>query len=312
MARARNIKPGFFTNEILGDLDPLTRLLFIGLWTLADREGRLEDRPKKIKAELLPYDNADVDSMLSSLEKSGFIIRYIANDKRYIQVSSFSKHQAPHHKEVASVIPAPLMNDVKPLKNNDIVINEPSLSHDHFMHESSINQAISNQIASCPTDSLNLIPDSLNLIPDSKNDTPELRKCSAGDPVNPENKIIGDVSKKPLKQTQGYEYPERLNLQAWSEWLEYRKENRIKPYKKTKTGELAVINNLLEMSGGDPSIQDQIVKQSIGQNWQGLFPLKNIRPIQNGMAQTNIQAAQQAAQRAKASGIGSYDDNTVF
>ncbi len=276
MARSRNIKPGFFTNEILGDLDPLTRLLFIGLWTLADREGRLEDRPKKIKAELLPYDNADVDSMLSSLEKSGFIIRYIANDKRYIQVSSFSKHQAPHHKEVASVIPAPLMNDVKPLKNNDIVINDPSLSHDHFMHESSINQAIINQIASCPTDSLNLIPDSLNLIPDSKNDTPELRKCSAGDPVNPENKIIGDVSKKPLKQTQGYEYPERLNLQAWSEWLEYRKENRIKPYKKTKTGELAVINNLLEMSGGDPSIQDQIVKQSIGQNWIDLLKYQAI------------------------------------
>ena len=31
MARARNIKPGFFDNEILGELPALTRLLFIGL-----------------------------------------------------------------------------------------------------------------------------------------------------------------------------------------------------------------------------------------------------------------------------------------
>ena len=53
MARTRSIKPSFFDNEILGDLPPLTRLLFIGLWGIADREGRLEDRPKRIKKELL-------------------------------------------------------------------------------------------------------------------------------------------------------------------------------------------------------------------------------------------------------------------
>ena len=37
MARARNIKPGFFTNDVLADCDPLARLLFAGLWTVADR-----------------------------------------------------------------------------------------------------------------------------------------------------------------------------------------------------------------------------------------------------------------------------------
>ena len=49
MARARNIKPGFFKNEFLAEMPCEVRLLFIGLWTLADREGRLEDRPKRIK-----------------------------------------------------------------------------------------------------------------------------------------------------------------------------------------------------------------------------------------------------------------------
>ena len=48
MARARNIKPGFFANDLLVDLPFEVRLLFIGLWTIADRAGRLCDRPKKI------------------------------------------------------------------------------------------------------------------------------------------------------------------------------------------------------------------------------------------------------------------------
>ena len=46
MARARNIKPGFFRNADLVEMPIEARLLFIGLWTLADRSGRLEDRPR--------------------------------------------------------------------------------------------------------------------------------------------------------------------------------------------------------------------------------------------------------------------------
>ena len=38
------------------------RLLFVGLWTIADRNGRLEDRPKRIRAELFPYDEIDADA----------------------------------------------------------------------------------------------------------------------------------------------------------------------------------------------------------------------------------------------------------
>lgn len=72
MARARNIKPGFFQNELLAEIDPLGRLLFAGLWTIADREGRLEDRAKRIKVALLPYDDCDIDGLLGQLEKHGF------------------------------------------------------------------------------------------------------------------------------------------------------------------------------------------------------------------------------------------------
>lgn len=110
MARTRSIKPGFFDNEILGDLPPLTRLLFIGLWTIADREGRLEDKPRRIKKILLGYDDVDadgVDKMLQSLHDTGFIFRYSIDGKNYIQIVNFLKHQNPHIREKASEIPPP-------------------------------------------------------------------------------------------------------------------------------------------------------------------------------------------------------------
>ena len=36
MARTRSIKPSFFKNEYLAECEPMARLLFVGLWTLAD------------------------------------------------------------------------------------------------------------------------------------------------------------------------------------------------------------------------------------------------------------------------------------
>jgi hypothetical protein len=107
MARARNIKPGFFANDVLAELPPLTRLMFIGLWTIADRAGRLEDRPKRIKAEVLPYDECNPEQMLADLQRLGFIQRYDAAGTPAIQIVTWDKHQNPHMKEAESTIPAP-------------------------------------------------------------------------------------------------------------------------------------------------------------------------------------------------------------
>ncbi|MGC8723389.1 MAG: hypothetical protein ACP5VF_05910, partial [Acidobacteriota bacterium] len=107
MARSRNLKPGFFTNDLLAEVPPLGRLLFAGLWTLADREGRLEDRPKRIKAQLFPYDDCDVDALLEELAKRRFIQRYEVDGLRLLQVTTWHRHQNPHIKEPESTLPAP-------------------------------------------------------------------------------------------------------------------------------------------------------------------------------------------------------------
>lgn len=107
MARARNIKPGFYRDAALVELPIEARLLFPGLWMLADRAGRLEDKPKQIKMEIYPADCFDVDVLLNQLQDAGLIVRYVANGIKYIQVVNFDKHQNPHRDEKPSIIPAP-------------------------------------------------------------------------------------------------------------------------------------------------------------------------------------------------------------
>lgn len=107
MARIRSIKIGFFTNEDLARLSPWHRLLFAGLWVIADKAGRLEYRPQRIKAQLFPYDSVDIVDLLDGLERSGFIQRYEVKRQGYIAVLAFLEHQHPHHKEPESALPAP-------------------------------------------------------------------------------------------------------------------------------------------------------------------------------------------------------------
>lgn len=108
MARARNIKPGFFKNEVLGGLNPIVRLIFIGLWTIADREGRIEYRPKRIKMEVCPYDEINIEDAIAELIEEGFLIGYEVFGLQLLQVVNWSKHQNPHHKEIASTFPPPI------------------------------------------------------------------------------------------------------------------------------------------------------------------------------------------------------------
>ncbi|HXI16350.1 MAG TPA: hypothetical protein VNM48_08255, partial [Chloroflexota bacterium] len=86
MARLRTIKPGFYTDEDLGECEPLARILYTGLWCQADRLGRLEDRPRRLKVEVLPWDACDVDALLNELASHGLIVRYAVAGQRYIAI----------------------------------------------------------------------------------------------------------------------------------------------------------------------------------------------------------------------------------
>lgn len=160
MARARNIKPGFFRNAELVELPFETRLLFQGLWVLADREGRLVDRPKQIKMEIFPADSVDIDVMLNQLSLAGFVVRYEVDGARYIQVVNFCKHQNPHRDERASTIPAQFATVQHSANNEESQQTDEGAS---YVIDAGTVQAPCDVDAS--TVGIGLIPDSL--IPDS-------------------------------------------------------------------------------------------------------------------------------------------------
>jgi hypothetical protein len=97
--RIRSIKPEFFKHDVLGSMSPYARLLFIGLWCMADCAGRLEDRPKRIKVEVLPYDEQDIEGILNDLQTAKLISRYEVNGEHFIEIPSFLRHQRISGKE---------------------------------------------------------------------------------------------------------------------------------------------------------------------------------------------------------------------
>lgn len=187
MARARNIKPGFFHNEELVELPFATRLLFVGLWTIADRAGRLEDRPKKIKMAIFPADDVDVDAALQSLHEAGFIVRYAAKGGAYIAIPAWAKHQNPHHREPESLIPAPGETEAE----TEQAQVEPEASPRQALGEPGSSRA-----------------DSGFLIPDS---------C-------PDGQARARVREEPAFDVLAC--PDTVNGEAWAQWVDHRRKRR--------------------------------------------------------------------------------------
>jgi hypothetical protein len=128
MAGCRLLKPGIFQNETLAELPHAARLLYAGLCLIADREGRLEDRPSRIRAELFPYEQAlDVNAMLATLAERGFIVRYTIGVEKFIAIPKFLNHQRPHIREAQSVISAPDYGEHQPRHDLGSAEHDPRL-----------------------------------------------------------------------------------------------------------------------------------------------------------------------------------------
>jgi hypothetical protein len=92
-------------DERLADCQPFARLLWFTMHTIADRAGRLEDRPRTIRALALPYDQVDAEPLLEELATHGAIERYDVSGLRVIQIVGFLAQQNPHHREPDSKLP---------------------------------------------------------------------------------------------------------------------------------------------------------------------------------------------------------------
>lgn len=106
MSRIRTVKPEFFTSEDIVGLTPIARLLYIALWCEADREGRLDWKPKTLKMRYFPADNCDINAMTGELLDAGLVVVYEVDGKPYAEIPSFKQHQSINNKERDSTRPA--------------------------------------------------------------------------------------------------------------------------------------------------------------------------------------------------------------
>jgi hypothetical protein len=105
--RIRTIKPAFWTSQDVATLpDDTHRLLFVGLWNYVDDEGRGADDPRLIKAALFPLNDAirpaDIDAMLWRLPS---VVRYGADDRDYLAISTWDEHQKISHPKPSDIPP---------------------------------------------------------------------------------------------------------------------------------------------------------------------------------------------------------------
>jgi len=93
----RLVTSEIWRNEKFGQLDDLGRLLFIGMITNADDDGRLKGSAIYLKATIFPYDNKDINeirSCINKCHKQGLIYLYSINGSEYIQLMGWQEHQS--------------------------------------------------------------------------------------------------------------------------------------------------------------------------------------------------------------------------
>ncbi len=120
MARIRTVKPEIAFHEELFELEHETGLPIRFAWCMlfchCDREGRFVWRPKRLGAQVLPYDGIDFSRVLHAWLTRGFIRCYRVGDEWYGEIPTFRRHQVINNRESNSEIP--------PIDEADQVIND--------------------------------------------------------------------------------------------------------------------------------------------------------------------------------------------
>ena len=97
MARRRMIVPEIWQSESFAQLSILAKLVFIGLFSNADDEGRGIANPVYIKSILFPYDDGmrviDIEKALSEIGQFMSVTLYTHDGRKYYALDNWKKSQ---------------------------------------------------------------------------------------------------------------------------------------------------------------------------------------------------------------------------
>lgn len=104
MARIRTIKPEFWTDEKIVQLPFEARLTFVGLWNFADDDGRIREEPERLKMQIMPADDVDMELILDVLVAAGLVERFYGEDgESVLLIPGFARHQVISHRAKSKI-----------------------------------------------------------------------------------------------------------------------------------------------------------------------------------------------------------------
>ena len=97
MARARVIRPEFWSDEKLASVSRESRLTYVGMWGTSDDYGVTKGNPAWLRSQIFPYDDdvtvARMTEWLRELESIRRILPFIDCGEKYYYIPKFIEHQ---------------------------------------------------------------------------------------------------------------------------------------------------------------------------------------------------------------------------
>ena len=110
MARIRTIKPSFWGDDKVSELSLEARLLFLGLISMADDDGRFLASHNSIAGYVFPNDEIPVKRLvawLDEIQRGGLVVFYNGGRVKYGAIPKFRDHQRISHPQKSTLPPPP-------------------------------------------------------------------------------------------------------------------------------------------------------------------------------------------------------------
>ena len=110
MARKRMIDPAIWNSEDFSELSEFAQLVWIGLFSQADDQGRGKAKPAYLKSILFPYSEdvklvKKVDSALNEIAKNMSVVFYQIDNNEYYQLENWAKWQKVDKPQASKITP---------------------------------------------------------------------------------------------------------------------------------------------------------------------------------------------------------------
>ena len=262
----RYVRESAIESESVNSLSWQAEVFFRRLLNRVDDFGRFTANTALLRASIFPLQldrvtEADVQRLLSECEAAGLLFSYSYACKRFIVMNKWEKGRAKESK-----YPPPDEDTIKRMQT--YVYRCSHMSPTPTPTPTPITDSDKRQAPPAGDAGLPLPGFDQNLA------TSEGRHDTFPSP-GPENPAAAKEAAKDAKpaEAQGVTLPAELETEtfraAWADWLAYRRECKVSPYKPR-----ALAAQLAMLAEWGPDVAIESIRQSIRQQWRGLFEPK--------------------------------------